>query len=135
MPATHHIDEQNKLIVTTWEGEPTVQDLSEAFKKYQNKIKSKPEFQNYDELVDFTKIEGFKLSSDGLGKLAQTASSFDKSIGKSKLAIIVKTTLAFGLARMYEIFRSFGQRKKEIRVFKDRSSALNWLSNNKNDQA
>ena len=128
MPATHNIDQQNKLIVTTWEGEPTVQDLSEAFKKYQNKIKSKPEFQNYDELVDFTKIEGFKISSDGLGMLSQTASSFDKSIGKSKLAIIVKTTLAFGLARMYEILRSLGPKKKEIRVFKDKSSALNWLT-------
>lgn len=135
MPATHHIDEQNKLIVTTWDGEPTVQDLSKALKKYQNEIKSKPEFQDYNELVDFTKIKGFKLSSEGLGMLSHTAGSLDESTGKCKLAIIVKTTLAFGLARMYEMLRSFGPRKKEIRVFKDKSSALNWLSINTKVQA
>ena len=133
MSATHHIDKQKQLIVTAWEGEPTVQELSEAFKKYQNEIKSKPEFQNYNELVDFTKIEGFRLSSDGLRMLSFTASSFDKSVGYCKLAIIVKTTLTFGLARMYVIYRSLTSKKKEIRVFKDKTSAFKWLTNNSND--
>ena len=132
MPATHQIDEKNRLIVTSWEGEPSVQDLFNALRKYQKEIKSKSEYQNFDELVDFSKIEGFRLRSKGLRLLSHTASTFDKSTGTCKLAFIVSTTLAFGLARMYEIYRSFSSKNKEIRVFRDKPSALNWLGSNNN---
>ena len=118
MPAIHHIDKKNKLIITTWEGEPTTLDLSDSFKVYQRDIKSKPEFFDYDELVDFSKNECFKLSSDGLRALSNLATSFDESVANSKLAIVVNTILSFGLARMYELYRSLGPKKKEIRVFK-----------------
>ena len=134
MPAIHHIDKKNKLIITTWEGEPTTLDLSDSFKVYQRDIKSKPEFFDYDELVDFSKNECFKLSSDGLRALSNLATSFDESVANSKLAIVVNTILSFGLARMYELYRSLGPKKKEIRVFKNKSSALTWLGY-KNDQA
>ena len=87
---------------------------------------------DYDELVDFSKIEGFKLSADDLKILAYTASRFDESIANCKLAIVVKSNLTFVLARMYGIYRSLSPKNKDIRVFINKTSALTWLANNKN---
>ena len=133
MPAIHHIDNNNKLIITTWNGEPTASDLVDAFRNYQRDIKSKPEFIDYDEIVDFSGIEGFKLSADGLRMMGSIAANTDNPGKKSKLAIVVKSTLAFGLARMYEIYRSFNpQSNKAIRVFKYKSEALAWIAKQNN---
>ena len=132
MPATHHIDHTKKLIVTTWDGEPTTQDLSEALRIYQKYIRRKPDVLDYDELVDFTNIDGFKLSLKGLTELAYTADELDKTVANCKLAIVVKTTFTYGLAQMYKTCRNLFS-KKEIHIFKDKSSALNWLTRIKNE--
>jgi len=130
MPAVHTIDHDQKVIITTWEGEPINQELSEAFKKYQSEIKEEPEYIQFNELVDFSGIRGIRLNSDGLRLLADIAAKSDTTQVKTKLAIIVKPGLTFGLARMYEIYRNLNPKKsKEIKVFHDSSPALAWLRN------
>ena len=128
MPAVHTIDHDRKLIMTTWEGEPSTGDLANAFKEYQEKIKAESECIHYDELVDFSSIEGIKLNSSGLRMLADIAAKSDKTGVVTKLAIVVKPGLTFGLARMYEIYRNLNPRKsKEIKIFQETSSASKWL--------
>ena len=128
MSAIHTVDDKKKLIITAWEGEPTAQDLTNAFKQYQKEIKSEPSLADYNELVDFTKIVGFKINSNGLRILANVAANSDDDSIKTKLAIVVKSPLTFGLARMYEIYRDLNPTKsKEIKVFQNKSSALIWL--------
>jgi len=127
MPANHKIDHDNKLIVTTWEGKPTIQDLSVAYKTYQEHIRTS-DLSVYDELVDFTTINGFRLKSSGLRMLADSAARSDKGDAPTKLAVVVRSGLTFGLARMDEIYRNLSPMKsKEIKVFQNMYYALAWL--------
>jgi len=60
--------------------------------------------------------------------MVNIASSTDKDRTRTKLALIVASNLAFGLARMYEIYRSLSRHaNKEIRVFKNEPDALAWI--------
>lgn len=128
MPATHEIDAQNKLILTRWKDEPTVSDLIDALVSYQAKIKNKPEYADYNEIVDFSGVDGLKLDAVGLKRVVELAAGFDKSTSRCKCAIVVSSSLAFGLARMYAIARSMNSKTtKVLEVFKDIAEAYMWL--------
>lgn len=128
MPAIHQIDIKNKIIITTWDGEPTAGELADALIAYQEKLKCKPEYRDFNEIVDFSETKGGWISSDGLRRLVTIAQRYDRPDSKIKLAIVVKSTLAFGLARMYETFRSFSPKiTKEMRVYRVKAEALRWV--------
>lgn len=128
MPANHHIDNNNKLIVTTWEGEACDIEFIAAIKKYQNNIQNRPDFINYNEVVDLRKITSVKLTTKGIKTIGSIASKTDTKEINKKLALIVSSNLAFGLARMYEAYRSFSKNaNKEIRVFKSETEAFEWV--------
>jgi len=131
MSAIHIIDNDNQLIVTTWEGDACDIEFIEAIKKYQTNIQNKPDYINYNEIVDCRKITKLKLTSEGLKTIGTIASTTDSEILNKKLALIVSSNLAFGLARMYQAYRSFSKSaNKEIRVFKNDDDAFNWVKNN-----
>ena len=130
MSAIHNIDNENKLIVTTWEGEACDVEFIEAIKKYQSSIQNNPNYINYNEVVDCRKITKLKLTSEGIKTIGTIASATDTEKTHKKLALIVSSNLAFGLARMYQTYRSFSKTaNKEIRVFKNESEALKWTQN------
>jgi hypothetical protein len=130
MPAQHHIDDDNRLIITTWYGEANVDELIDAYKDYQQNIKSQPIYYSYNEIVDFSQSVNLKLSFDEIRKVGDIASEFDREDIKTKLAIIVSPgwTYEYGLALLYESYRKiipYGN--KEIRIFKNESDALDWV--------
>ena len=128
MPATHHIDKINHLIVTTWDGEARDIDFIEAIKNYQNNIQNQPNYINYNEVVDLRKMTSVKLTTEGIKVIGAIASTTDTQDINKKLALIVSSNLAFGLARMYEAYRSFSKNaNKEIRVFKNETGAFEWV--------
>ena len=128
MPANHHIDNKNQLIITTWEGEARDIEFIEAIKKYQDDIQNHPDYINYNELVNLSKISKLKLTTEGIKTIGEIASTSDKKDSNRKLALIVSSNLAFGLARMYETYRSFSKSaNKEIRVFKNENNAFEWV--------
>ena len=129
MPAKHYIDEHNRLIVTTWHGEASDSELIEAIIEYQNKIKSHPDYVSYNEILDLSKVEGVALTTDGLKQLGRTASKTDHKEVTTRLAIIVQSSLLYGLARMYEAYRNLiPSSNKEIRIFKDEQAATKWVN-------
>jgi len=131
MPASHHIDNEAKLIVTTWEGEAIDSDFIEALKKYQKDIQNKPEYLGYNEIVNFKKVLRIRLTVRGLIKIGNIASSTDQYRAKTKLAFIVSSDLAFNFAKLYATYRNYGKKnKKQVRVFKTESEALEWIHNN-----
>lgn len=131
MPATHHIDKINHLIVTTWDGEARDIEFIEAIKNYQNNIQNQPNYINYNEVVDLRKMTSIKLTTEGIKVIGAIASTTDTQDINKKLALIVSSNLAFGLARMYEAYRSFSKNaNKEIRVFKNETDAFKWVKNN-----
>lgn len=128
MPANHEIDTKAQLLITTWEGEARDMEFIEAIKKYQENIQNHPSYIHFNEVVDFSHVTGIKLTSEGIRKIAQIASGTDQNISNRKLAIIVCSSLAFGLARMYEIYRGLTKNAhKEIRIFKTKEDAFEWV--------
>ena len=66
MPASHHIDNNNKIIVTVWEGEANDADFIDAMKKYQDEVQCKPEYIHYNEILDFSKVTNVNVTIDGV---------------------------------------------------------------------
>ncbi len=130
MPAHHVIDNKNKLIVTTWEGDVVDIDLIEALTKYQQDIQCRPQYLGYNEIVDFSNVGKIKVTTEGIKNIGRTASTTDQNGIDRRLAFIVSSELAFGLARMYEVYRSFTRKtNKEVRTFKKKSDAYEWVMN------
>jgi len=128
MPASHTIDTERNLITTVWSGEANDAEMCDSLTKYQQDIRSDPEYCSYNEIVDFSKASGFKITTEGLRKLVQIASAGDNQEFRTKMAIIVSAPVAYGLARMYEVYRSLIPKvSKEIRIFRQYESALDWL--------
>ena len=128
MPANHQIDNNKQLIITTWEGDAHDNEFIEAIKTYQKDIQNIPDYINYNEVVDLSKVTSFKLTTDGIINIGKIASSTDRNETVKKLALIVNSRLAYGLCRMYETYRSFSKKSnKVIRVFKNKKDALEWI--------
>lgn len=128
MPAHHHINSKDKLIVTTWVGDAVDIEFIEAIKKYQKDIQNQPVCINYNEVVDFSNVTGIKFTTKGIRRIGEIASTTDRHNVNRKLAFIVSSKLAYGLVRMYQVYRSFLKNSnKEIRVFKKESDALEWI--------
>jgi len=128
MPAEHHVDNNAKLIITSWEGEAVDIDFINAIKKYQEEIQSNPNYIGYNEVVNFSKVTNIKLTPQGLKSIGRIASNTDKK--NTKLALIVNSNLAYSLARMYQGYRYFFKKaSKEVRVFKRKNEAFDWVQN------
>lgn len=131
MPASHHIDNEARLIITTWRGDAVDQDFIEALKTYQTDVISMPDYLDYNEIVNLSHVSRFRLSPKGLKNIGKIASAADKYRSKTKLAFIVSSDVAFNLVRLYTTYRNFGKNpKKLIRAFKSESDALDWINNN-----
>jgi predicted HAD superfamily Cof-like phosphohydrolase len=128
MPAQHNIDNNCRLITTLWFGGAVDSELIEALTKYQQDIKSQPKYFSYNEIVDFGQASSFKLSNQGIMTLAHLATNTDSQGVKTKLAIVVNNSLAYGLGRMYVTYRSLVPRGiKDVRVFMSYHDALEWI--------
>lgn len=131
MPAIHEIDNPRRLILTTWEGEAHNIEFIESLKKYQNDIQNHPDYINYNEVVNLSKVTSIKLTTEGIKNIGLIASATDHNDVNRKLALIVSSNLAFGLARMYMAYRSFTKKSnKEVRVFKTEKDAYEWVKIN-----
>ena len=128
MPANHNIDTKTKLLITKWDGVAGDIEFIDAIKKYQKDIQNHPDYINYNEVVDFSNVTGIKLTTEGIKNIGLIASRTDQNEANRKLALIVSSSLAFGLARMYEIYRGFEKKAhKEIRIFKNEKDAFEWV--------
>lgn len=129
MPAIHQINKDSRIITTTWEGDATDDECMESYKKYQEDIFSKPEYCYYNEFVNFANVTDFKLTAKGLMDLAKQAKTTDRPDIHTKLAIIVKSGLAYSFANLYATYRNVILRSsKAVQVFKNEEDALDWLS-------
>ena len=73
------------------------------------------------------------LKVNDLRRLGKIAAKYDKLDTNSKLAFVVSSTISYGIARMYSIYRGLYSESKELRVFKNKPDALAWLNCIKKD--
>lgn len=138
MPAIHDIDREAKLILTTWDGDATDAEFIEALANYQRNIQSNRDYLAFNELVNLSTVTRFKLTATGIkriGRIAsktdqgRIASKTDQGRANGKLAIIVSSDFAYGLARMYETYRRIANTSsKTVRVFREETAAREWAA-------
>jgi hypothetical protein len=119
MPAFYKIDKERRLIVSTATG---VFNREESL-SHRRRLLADPDFDpSYSQLVDFTNVTQFDLSSEDVRQLAHN-SVFAPN---ARRAFIVASDFAFGLGRMYEMLRE-GAGENGIRVFRELDDALDWV--------
>jgi hypothetical protein len=125
MPLDYVIDHERRVV--TAKGHGTLTD--EDFFAYQEDVWSRPEVNGYNELVDLSQVEHIALRSiDRLRELAKLSAGMDPRSSASRFAIVAPTGEAFGLARMYETYRSMEDSStKQVGVFRTLEEALAFL--------
>ncbi len=125
MPPDYVIDHERRLV--TAKGHDTLTD--EDFFEYQEEVWSRPDVNGYNELVDMSQVEHIALKSIGrIRELAKLSAGMDSRSSASRFAIVAPTGEAFGLARMYQTYRSMEDRStKQVGVFRTLEEALAFL--------
>lgn len=129
MLVSHRIDNESKIIITTFAPEEANLNIFlETLKDYHADLRYLPEFQKYDELVDFRPITSINITASELKELSIFASSTDSQESITKLALLIDSRPAFTLAKIYEMVRNFNPAsKKRVKVFQSMDDALRWL--------
>jgi hypothetical protein len=125
VPFDVHVDKERRLVTATARGVITP---AEVF-AYQQDVWSRPDVAGFDELVDMTRAEKIEFpSSASIRQLASLSATMDTSGAPTRFAIVAPEALAFGLARMYETYRSLeANSNKEVAVFHTLEQALLFL--------
>ena len=118
MPASYTIDAARQLVISRGVGELTEADLL----AHQRQLQHDPAFvPTFRQLWDLTGVTGGQITAAGVRTLA-AVTVFQPG---TRRAIVVQGLLAYGLARMFQLWRSVqGER---IAVFRELAPALAWL--------
>jgi hypothetical protein len=105
MPAYFRIDKEHRLVMSTISGVFTLADGL----AHQEKLVKDPDFDpSFSQLIDFTQVTKLELGTEEVRRLAQR-SIFSAD---ARRTILVNSDFAFGLARMFLIFReSLGEKE------------------------
>ena len=134
MPVEHKIDKDNNLILTSWIGEPTNEEMVEAYNKYYQEIKCKPEYEGFHEIVDFKDSQGSFLTFSGIREVLRIAAKYDSKTTKTKLALVSESNLIFNMALVYSSYRGLlYDSGKEVKVFRELSDAYKWVAKRSSD--
>jgi hypothetical protein len=125
VPLAYRIDHEQRLVLVTASGVITAETLF----GYQKEAWSDPAIAGYDELVDMSGVEGVQAPSpSNVSALAAFSARMDASAKPTKLAIVARDDLLFGLGRMYQAYREMKPgSNKEVAVFRSMPDALAWL--------
>lgn len=126
MPLTYEIDHDRRTVFARATGVLTPQE----FFSYEEELLTMPGIMGFHECVDMsgaTEIVG--ATAANIQALASLAVRSDDPARPSRLAIIARDDLHFGLARMYESYRSLlPGHSRQVGIFRTRDEALRWLS-------
>ena len=126
MPITYEIDRSQRIVFTKAVGILTPQDVF----AYQREVWSTPELRHYDECIDMSDVTSVEGATEmNMKALAALSVQTDDPAQPSKLVIIASEKLHFGLARMYETYRSLERKhSRQVAIFRTREEALRWLT-------
>ena len=120
MPAKFEIDKLNRIVRSEAWGELTPADLRD----HRERLLAHPDFNpDFDQIIDFSDVTSVELTGGQIH--SSTLDTLFSS--KSRRAFVAPTPTVFGLARMYETYYSMLENAASVRIFHDKSSALQWL--------
>jgi hypothetical protein len=119
MPFGYKIDKEHKLVMSTYYGVVTRENIL----THQQRLVADPDFsRTFSQLADFTRMTKLEINA------ADIASFATKTIfaPEARRAIVVPDDEAFGLARMFEILRD-SKGESGVRVFRSMEEGFNWI--------
>lgn len=128
MTVSHHIDDLNKLIITTWKGDADVKKFFRYYLNYREKVQNEQKYYVYNEIVNFSSVGKLDFDFNDLKNFARLVASFDNG-QSTKLAMIVNPGKAYVLAKAYAVIQKLVPgNNKAVNVFVDYFAALKWLN-------
>jgi hypothetical protein len=119
MPFFYKIDKQRRLVMSTAAG---VLSKAEVL-GHQDQLLKDPDFDpSFSQLSDLTHVTGFEVTQADMRELTERTVFSPES----RRAVIVSTDLAYGMSRMFGIFRE-SKGERGIRVFRKLEDALDWV--------
>jgi hypothetical protein len=119
VPVFLKIDKERKLVHTTGSCFITKAEVL----AHQDQILKHPDFDpSFSQLADFARLTNTDINMSDL----QTFAHRDVFSIHSHRAIIVKSDLALGFAKIFELYRQLAG-ARGIRVFRTHHEALNWI--------
>ena len=79
------------------------------------------------QLWDMTGSKLTKVTVDGMRQFIARSSRLGKARTGGRTAVLVKSQIQYGLGRMAEAFSEFESLPFDLRLFRDRAKALDWL--------
>lgn len=125
MSLAYEIDHGRRTVFVTAAGVLTPQELF----TYQQQVWQRPEFRSFHECIDISGVTEIVDPTDrNMRALANLAVEADDAALPTRLAIIARQDLHFGLGRMYGTYRSMHPKStRQVSVFRTRDDALRWL--------
>ena len=120
MPISIHFDPEQNVLFGKAAGVITSKDISAYYSKIEG-LDFKP---GYSILADCTEASP-DLTYNDVARMAEKRSGLALETGLSKIAVVAKSDIVFGLARMYQ--GMLGGEHFEVNVFRNRWEALLWL--------
>jgi hypothetical protein len=120
MPISIHYDSEQNVLFSKGTGVISLKDIMGYYSKIE-RLDLKP---GYSVLADYTEASP-DLIYDDVVKMVKRRLSISLKSGMLKVAIIAKSDVAFGMARMYQAM--IEQEHLEVNVFRNRGEALQWL--------
>jgi hypothetical protein len=119
MPADYRIDPENRRVWSSGTGVLTHEDIT----GHMSRLARDPQFDpSFSQLMDFRHITKVEVTTEQLIELTEVRIFSPES----KRAMVTLSGMHFGLARMYESYRT-AKGDRAIRVFLDFKEALEWL--------
>jgi len=119
MPAFYKIDKERKLVLTTGSGFVTKEEIITL----QDQMRNDPEFDpSFSQVANFAQLNNTDIGMADVHTFAQR----DVFSIHSRRAIIVEGDVAFGFAKIFELYRQLSG-ARGIRVFRNPDEAFDWI--------
>lgn len=126
MPIHFTIDAKKQRIITI--ATPPIVDAE--LLDYVNGVHTNPAFAHgMTELADASLLgpNDLLITPEGIKAMIAREQSYGEHHRRRKHAIYAPDDLQFGVARTYQTYSEIAKNSPEVKVFRDRSKALEWL--------
>ncbi len=121
MPISKQIDQSKQLTTFTINGEATFEEVGAAIKGLYAEAPTRNVFW------DCSNGSVANLTTEHVEKLASLSPRFGKAREGGKTALYSPGDMAFGLSRMFEIIGKLRKVPIQLKVFRDKDKAKQWL--------
>ena len=120
MPLSFVIDKQRRLVISTASGTVTYSEIA----AHQVGVKNHPDFDPaFDQLIDGTGVTKVAVTVEEIRTVAR-----QRLFGtESRQAFATSSQFAYGMARMFELYREASGSGRPVRVFNTLDAAQEWL--------